>query len=152
MRDLEENQRTVSSYIDPSDLMATWDDQQIRGPDCDWHDCMVNDPTWDELGWLARLKCKRVAEAKQAKQRHDSEQPDTQDDEDLRLSRGESLTSDTSTSIDGLEAKAIAVVRDADEEAKSGAQGANGVVLRAQWGSVKVAVKVALGSPDTIKQ
>ena len=78
-----------------------------------------------------------------------------EDDEDL--SRAESLTSVESwSSTDGptdFQSKLALAMRHAEEEAKSGAVGANGKVLRAQWkGSVKVAIKVALGSPETIEQ
>ena len=67
MRDLKENQRSVSSEIDPSTLSATWDDQQIYGPDCDWHTCPVNAPTWDQLDEITRLKLKKDrAAAKEA--------------------------------------------------------------------------------------
>ena len=82
----------------------------------------------------------------------------SEDDEDLsRKSTAESLTSVESwSSTDGptdFQSKLAVAMRHAEEEAKSGAVGAHGKVLRAQWkGSVKVAIKVALGSPETIEQ
>ncbi len=176
VQDMKQNQRSVSSKIYPEELTATWDDQQIHGPDCDWHDCPVNGPTWDQLDERTRLKLKKKSAAKRAQARRKEEDeeatrneqrrsgelfnscsdPSTLLEADEDLSRAGSLTSDASASSvepADFQLKLASVMQFAEEEAKSGASGANGYVLRAQWkGSVKVAIKVALGSSETIKQ
>ena len=173
---MKQNQRSVSSKIYPEELTATWDDQQIQGPDCDWHDCPVNGPTWDQLDERTRLKLRKESAAKraQARQKEEEEEatrneqrrsgelfrscsdPSTLLEADEDLSRAGSLTSDASaSSVEPayFRLKIASVMQDAEEEATSGAAGANRVVLRAQWkGTVKVAIKVALGSSETIKQ
>ena len=204
MRDLKENQRSVSSEIDPSQLSATWDDRQIYGPDCDWHTCPVNGPIWGQLDGSTRLKFKKdraakeaaaavaavesklmratsteekqaakaeataraADEAKRVEQRRQGAlfdsalsepepEPEGSDDD---LNRADSLISDASksSSVGGpsdFRETIASVLKVADDESNSACMGANGVVLRAQWnGSVKVAIKVARGDPDTIKQ
>ena len=191
MRDLMENQRSVSSEIDPSQLSATWDDRQIYGPDCDWHTCPVNGPIWGQLDEITRLKFKKdraakeraysaeekqaakaeataraADEAKRVEQRRQGAlfdsalsepepEPEGSDDD---LNRADSLISDASksSSVGGpsdFRETIASVLKVADDESNSACMGANGFVLRAQWnGSVKVAIKVARGDPDTIKQ
>lgn len=199
----QKNQRSVESKISAEDLTATWDDQQINGPDCDWRTCPVNARTWDQLDVSTRLKKKReardraaekdkadeskllrtrsaeqkkaaeaeaaakvVEEAKRVEQAQrgllfhsNVHEPEPEEDEDDDLAREDSLVSVASSgtsSSGGLPLWNMAsVMKDVDDENKSGAMGANGAVLRAQWkGSVKVAIKVTLtlGMQEDIKQ
>ena len=204
MRGLRKNQRSVESTIFAEDLTATWDDQQINGPDCDWRTCLVSAPTWDKLDDRTRLELRRNAQ-KRAKEKAEAVQAEraneklqralsadqkeaaeaeaaakaaeraelaqrsdlfdsvvaepADEDEDDDLGRSESLVSVASSGASSSGGGVLfgggieSALKDAGAETRSGSAGANGVVLRAQWkGSVKVAIKVALESPEAIKQ
>jgi hypothetical protein len=95
-------------------------------------------------------------EAKRAEQRRAgslfdssiSVEPEPEDDDGL--SRSGSLVSDTPTAP--VSCGSAELRRHIDQGGRDRGQGQHGKVLRAQWkGSVKVAIKVALGSAD-IKQ
>jgi hypothetical protein len=139
----------------------------------------VHDKTWDQLDEGERLKLKNARavsaaqklqgttskesakaqeeEAKRDEQRRagslfDSSifvEPEPEDDEEL--GRVGSFISDTPTvpsSCGSAELRSHV-----DQEGRNRGQGQHGKVLRAQWkGSEKVAIKVALGSAEDIKQ
>ena len=68
--ELQKVRRVVTANVEADDLTATWGDQQMHGPDCDWRDCYVSDRTWESLSERRkrqvekdRMRCLKAAVA-----------------------------------------------------------------------------------------